>query len=73
VLERVCTKDMATWGAPWIHTKCLYRLSDDTRKLLKGVSETMCSTSATPSGISPYPRRSATGIPITEAIREAPP
>lgn len=52
VLERVCSKDQAAGSLSWIHTKSLYRLSDESRKLLKGVTEEMCRTSDKPNGIS---------------------
>eukprot|EP00892_Ulva_mutabilis_P011078 jgi/Ulvmu1/8342/UM042_0048.1 len=56
VLERVCTKDDASSSLSWIHTKCLYRLSDESRKLLKGVTDEMCRTSEQPNGVSAFPR-----------------
>lgn len=54
VLERVCSKDMAATSLSWIHTKSLYRLSDESRALLKGVTEDMCRTSDKPNGVSLY-------------------
>lgn len=56
VLERVCTKDDASSSLSWIHTKCLYRLSDDSRKVLKGVTDQMCRASEQPNGVSAFPR-----------------
>jgi hypothetical protein len=54
VLDRVCDKENAAGGLSWIHTKCLYRLSDESRSLLKGVSEKMCGTSDKPQGVSGF-------------------
>ena len=57
VLERVCEKDMAEGGFSWIHTKSLYRLTEESCALLKGVTPAMCSTSEQPNGISASPLR----------------
>jgi hypothetical protein len=57
VLERVCTKEAAASGVSWIHTKCLYRLSDESRTFLKGLTDAMCSWSlGHPQSISAYPQ-----------------
>ena len=45
VLERTCGEETAAAGVSWIHTKCLYQLSDESRQLLKGVTDGMCKTS----------------------------
>ena len=62
VLERICDREMAAGGLSWIHTKCLYRLSKESRELLKGVTDEMSQTSETPSGVSAYPGPSGQSV-----------
>jgi len=53
VLERVSdeTSSRANGPATWIHTKALYRLSEESMALLEGCTPEMCETSWMPRGI----------------------
>jgi broad specificity phosphatase PhoE len=55
VLERVSddTSSRANGPATWIHTKALYRLSEESMDLLQGCTPDMCETSWMPRGIPP--------------------
>lgn len=56
MLERMPPgEDDARPGGPaaWTHTKALYRLSESSQELLKGVTPEMCQTSWAPRGINP--------------------
>ena len=54
VLERVVPDESLRPGgqSAWIHTKALYRLSDDSMKVLQGCTPEMCTTSWLPRGLS---------------------
>lgn len=53
VLERIPNGEAAKPGGPssWIHTKALYRLTPESKEIVKGCSDEMCSTSALLSGV----------------------
>lgn len=36
--------------ASWVHTKALYRLTDESRDIIKGCTSEMCMTSCLPTG-----------------------
>ena len=46
-------------SASWIHTKALYRLTQESRDLVRGCSDEMCSTSVLPSGVNLWGSRDA--------------
>ncbi|KAK9835626.1 hypothetical protein WJX74_004542 [Apatococcus lobatus] len=52
VLERQPHGDEGRAGGPvaWIHTKALYRLTEDSKEIIKGCTDEMCSTSVMPAG-----------------------
>jgi broad specificity phosphatase PhoE len=54
VLERIVPDESLRSGGPatWIHTKSLYKLSDDSMKVLQGCTPDMCTTSWVPRGLS---------------------
>lgn len=54
VLERILPDESLRAGGPaaWIHTKALYKLSDDSMKVLQGCTPDMCTTSWLPRGLS---------------------
>jgi hypothetical protein len=72
VLERICPDDMAKGNLSWIHTKCLYRFSDDSRKILKGVTDDMCRMTERGQGVSSYPRPAPLGSRDVEGSLEIP-
>lgn len=39
--------------ASWIHTKALYRLTEESRDIIKGCTAEMCITSCLPTGLMP--------------------
>eukprot|EP00887_Chlorella_sp_A99_P004932 scaffold4.g4932.t1 len=53
VLERVASDHESRQGGPagWIHTKALYRLTPESREVVKGCTEEMCCTSWVPRGV----------------------
>jgi broad specificity phosphatase PhoE len=53
VLERVSddTASRTNGPATWIHTKALYRLSEESMELLEGCTPEMCETSSIPRGL----------------------
>lgn len=65
VLERICAEDMAQGNLSWIHTKCLYRLSDESQKILKGASKEMCRMTES-ARLSTYPRSTPVKPPSDE-------
>lgn len=52
ILERVPETSEARSGGPvaWIHTKALYRLTEESREVIQGCTDEMCSTSCLPNG-----------------------
>ena len=50
VLERKPEDDEGRPGGPasWMHTKALYRLTPESRDIIKGCSAEMCTTSSLP-------------------------
>jgi broad specificity phosphatase PhoE len=55
VLERILPDDASLRSggpASWIHTKALYKLSDESMKVLQGCTVDMCTTSWAPRGLS---------------------
>ncbi|KAL0025571.1 hypothetical protein WJX79_002535 [Trebouxia sp. C0005] len=52
ILERVPENFEARSGGPvaWIHTKALYRLTEESREIIQGCTDEMCSTSCLPNG-----------------------
>ncbi|KAK9805474.1 hypothetical protein WJX72_000323 [[Myrmecia] bisecta] len=52
ILERVPADSEARAGGPvsWIHTKALYRLTEESKNIIKGCTDEMCSTSCLPGG-----------------------
>lgn len=53
ILERIPKDEGAKAGgrASWIHTKALYRLRPESKDIIKGCSDEMCSTAAFLSGV----------------------
>jgi hypothetical protein len=51
VLERIPSDDDASGPLAWVHTKALYRLSEESRQVLKGCTTEMCSTSSMPAAL----------------------
>lgn len=53
VLDRIPKDEAAKAGgrASWIHTKALYRLRPESKDIIKGCSDDMCSTAAFLSGV----------------------
>lgn len=52
ILERNMVDDASSGGgSAWLHTKALYTLSEDSKKLLRGVTDDMCRNSLLPNGI----------------------
>ena len=62
VLERITSDDMAKGNLSWIHTKCLYRLSDESQEILKGASKDMCRMTEN-ARLSTYPRSTPVKLP----------
>ncbi len=54
VLERILPDASTRSGGPasWIHTKALYKLSDESMSVLQGCTVDMCTTSWVPRGLS---------------------
>lgn len=52
VLERIPETTEARAGGPvaWIHTKALYRLTEESKQVIQGCTDEMCSTAHAPSG-----------------------
>lgn len=52
ILERIPETTEARTGGPvaWIHTKALYRLTEESKQVIQGCTDEMCSTSHAPSG-----------------------
>lgn len=52
ILERVPETSEARSGGPvsWIHTKALYRLTEESKEVIQGCTDEMCSTSCLPFG-----------------------
>ncbi|KAL3151110.1 hypothetical protein ABBQ38_012977 [Trebouxia sp. C0009 RCD-2024] len=52
ILERIPEITAARTGGPvaWIHTKALYRLTEESKQVIQGCTDEMCSTSHAPSG-----------------------
>ena len=65
ILERVPQETEARSGGPvsWIHTKALYRLTEDSKNIIKGCTDEMCTTSVTAPGEMP-PWASTGGPPV---------
>ena len=65
ILERVPQETEARSGGPvsWIHTKALYRLTEESKNIIKGCTDEMCSTSVTAPGEMP-PWSSQGGPPV---------
>lgn len=59
VLERVVPEESTRPGGPatWIHTKALYRLSEDSMSVLQGCTPDMCTTSWMPRGLTEKERK----------------
>ena len=70
ILDRVCDRELAAGGLSWIHTKALYRLSPESRQLLKGVTASMCSTSDKPHGVSAFPQAARDGVSFAAGFDE---
>ena len=53
VLERIPSDEASRpgGGCTWIHTKALYRLTRESKQIMKGCSDEMCSTSAMLTGV----------------------
>ena len=65
VLERILPNESLRAGGPasWIHTKALYKLSDDSMKVLQGCTPDMCTTSWLPRGLSEPAEKKSFGPP----------
>lgn len=65
VLERILPDESLRAGGPaaWIHTKALYKLSDDSMKVLQGCTPDMCTTSWVPRGLSEPLEKKSFGPP----------
>lgn len=65
VLERILPDESLRAGGPaaWIHTKALYKLSDDSMKVLQGCTPDMCTTSWLPRGLSEPAEKKSFGPP----------
>ena len=55
ILERIPDLPASRAGGPvaWIHTKALYRLTQDSRDIIQGCTDEMCSTSHSPHDLEP--------------------
>ncbi len=53
VLERIPSNEASKAGgsSTWVHTKALYRLTQESQAIMKGCSDEMCSTSAMLTGV----------------------
>ena len=53
VLERIPSAEASKpgGGCTWVHTKALYRLTQESQAIMKGCSDEMCSTSAMLTGV----------------------
>lgn len=53
VLERIPSDEASKpgGGCTWIHTKALYRLTQESKLIMRGCSDEMCSTSAMLTGV----------------------
>ena len=67
ILERT---DYPSADATWVHTKAMYRLSDDSRRVLRGVTQDMCGTSPLPPGAS-WRAGSFAGDPSVQATADS--
>ena len=57
ILERIPETTEARTGGPvaWIHTKALYRLTEESKQFIQGCTDEMCSTSHGPSSAHEIP------------------
>ena len=53
VLERIPSEEATKpgGGCAWVHTKALYRLTQESQAIMRGCSDEMCSTSAMLTGV----------------------
>ena len=53
ILERIPDVPASRAGGPvaWIHTKALYRLTQESRDIIQGCTDEMCSTSHSSQGL----------------------